>query len=90
MFVRQLCDHVATKTNHWKEIAQSLQISRNDIDRINLECSESIQERFAKVFDKWRRENKRPFVWSTMVDVLRSEAVGEQALANVLDQMYCQ
>lgn len=90
LFVRQLCDDVATKTNLWKEIAQSLQISRNDIERIDLESGESILERFSKVFEKWRREKQQPFIWSTMVNVLRSPAVGEHALANELDQKYCQ
>ena len=89
MCIRKLCNDVATKTNRWKEIALNLHISHTDIERIGIE-SESVQESFCKVFEKWWKEDKLPFVWSTMVDVLRSPVVGENALAGELDLKYCQ
>ena len=89
LFFSQLSTDVAMNTNRWREIAHKLLISSNDIERIELE-NVSIFERLTKIFDKWHRKDELPFTWETMVDVLRSSIVGENALADQLDQKYCQ
>lgn len=89
LFLKQLCNDVASNTNKWKLIAVNLDISLNDAERIAQESGGDVQESFVKVFNKWQKENKCPFNWSTMVSVLRAPAVSENSLAEMLEQKYC-
>ena len=81
-------NEVAIETIKWKEIAIGLEVSSIEIDRISAESRE-IQECFRRVFDRWQRENRRPFKWETIIDVLKSPAVGENTLAQQLKENYC-
>ena len=75
------------KTVKWREIAAELELS-TEIDHISMECRE-IQECFRRVFDRWQRENRRPFNWETIIDVLESPPVSENSLAQQLKEKYC-
>ena len=86
---KRLCAEVATQTNKWKEIALQLDITHNDIERIEMENKGSIKECFTKMFDKWRKAAHPPFTWGTIIAVLQSEAVEEYHLAQQLQERYC-
>ena len=86
LMFKGLCEKVATQTNKWKEIALQLDITHNDIERIEMESRVYVQgfieECFRKVFDKWRRAACPPFTWDTIIAVL--EVIGEKHLAQQL------
>ena len=76
------------KTVKWKEIAIGLELSNTEIDCISKECNE-ILECFRRVFDRWQRESRRPFNWETIIDVLESQLLNENSLAQRLKEKYC-
>lgn len=47
-----------------------------------------VQDQLMEVFDMWRRLETRPFKLKTIVEVLESEGVGENALASNLRKKY--
>ena len=83
-----LMDEVATKTNKWEMIALHLDIDQVFIERIGHQQRGDIQDCFFEIFAKWKKQLKRPFTWSVIVDALRSPSVGETALANDLEKKY--
>ena len=84
-----LMDEVATKTNKWEMIALHLDIDQVFIERIDRQKrGDNIQDCFFEVFAKWKKQLKRPFTWSVIIDALRSPSVGETALANDLENKY--
>ena len=83
-----LMDEVATNTNKWEMIALHLDIDQVFIERIDRQQRGDIQNCFYEVFAKWKKQLKRPFTWSVIIDALRSPSVGETALANDLKKKY--
>lgn len=82
-------NEVTTNTIKWKEIAIELELSSTEIDRIAMECRDSIQECFRRVFDRWQRDSRRPFTWDTIIAVLESQVVSENTLAQQLREKFC-
>ena len=86
--LKLLMDEVATKTNKWEMIALHLDIDQVFIERIDRQKRGDIQDCFFEVFAKWKKQLKRPFTWSVIIEALRSPSVGETALANDLEKKY--
>ena len=83
-----LMDEVATRTNKWEMIALHLDIDQEFIERIDRQQRGHIQNCFYEVFAKWKKQLKRPFTWSVIIDALRSPSVDEAALADHLRKKY--
>ena len=83
-----LMDEVATRTNKWEMIALHLDIDQVFIERIDHQQYGGIQDCFHEIFAKWKKQLKRSFTWSVLIDALRSPSVGETALANHLEKKY--
>ena len=78
----ELCDlmnEVAAKIpNKWKQFGIELQLTHNELESY-LGTS---QERFSSVFMVWKdRMSREPYSWQTVVESLRTLAVGEHRLA---------
>ena len=75
----------------WRAVGIQLGLSADTLDSIQREnagkprvCLES----FEQVLTIWKRSGPKPNTWNTIVDVLRTPAVGQSALAEELCAMY--
>ena len=71
----------------WKYVGIQLKLSTRTLDEIqdqNAGKPESSKLSFTEVFKQWERLQTSPYTWENMISVLRSPAVGEEHLANVL------
>ena len=65
-----------------------LHITPNDINRIDKENRGNVMDCFREVFRVWQKQCKRPFTWSTMVEVLESPLVEENNIASNIRTKY--
>ena len=71
------------------QIGVELHIPQNVLDQIGYDCALTIDKCNA-VFKEWQKRQSRPFVWGTVIQVLRSPVVGEAALAETLRRYLCE
>ena len=75
----------------WRAVGIQLGLPSDILDGIqsqNAGKPKACQSSFEEVLTVWERQGPRPFTWRTMVDVLRTQAVGHTALANQLETTY--
>ena len=67
----------------WKKVGVALELSQSRIDAIDHHRNKDPFECFSDVFHYWRNEStpERPANWATLISALRSNTVGEEALA---------
>ena len=76
--------HVARKRPvKWFEVGIELQIDIPILEEYEAEYSNPTR-RFAKVFEQWRREEKLPYTWNTIITAL--ERVDEHRIATDIRQ----
>ena len=84
--LRDLMNDVASKIPaQWKSVGIQLNLSRDILDGIQAQNAgkpNAFLDSFEQVFTTWERHGPRPYTWSTIVEVLRSPAVGKEGLAN--------
>ena len=75
----------------WQAVGIELDLPMSTIRSIEAEKHVNLQRCFAEVFDHWQKNPtpQRPFCWDTVVKVLQSDAVNEQALARKILQQFC-
>ena len=74
----------------WKSVGRSLNISESVLNAYGAELVCEPEERMMRVFERWvRMKTKHPISWSTIVDVLSSKPLEEQALTNRIKEMFC-
>ena len=76
--------YVATKIpSKWKRVGVSLGLRQSQIDAIEYHHRKELLECFSDVFKYWQNEStpERPANWATLISVLQSNTVGEEALA---------
>lgn len=83
-----LMNKVAPKTpDKWKMIGLQLGVSVNRLNAIEYQRQADTNSIFMEVFTAWEKQpGDKPCTWSTMIDVLRSPAVGEHTLAQTLQE----
>ena len=80
----QFNEYVASKIpSKWKKVGVALGFSQSRIDAIEYRRQKEPFECFSDVFDYWQNEStpERPANWATLISLLRSNTVGEEALA---------
>ena len=80
----QFNECVASKIpSKWKKVGVALGLSQPQIDAIDGHRRGEPFECFSDVFKYWQSEStpERPANWATLISVLRSNTVGEEALA---------
>ena len=76
-------------SNKWYNIGLQLLLNADTLDNIKSNCGSSTQDCLLEVLKKWlRRVNPYP-TWKTIVDALKSIVVGEEKLAQKLEDEYC-
>ena len=75
----------------WRQVGIQLKLSTNTLDRIqdeNCKYSNSHERYFRQVFKEWRKQYPESYSWNTLIDVLKKDAVGEDALADAVRNKY--
>ncbi|CAI8020195.1 hypothetical protein GBAR_LOCUS12076, partial [Geodia barretti] len=72
----------------WMEVAIQLEIRMGAIDAVCGENRKCFQQ-FMAILDIWERSSSPPFTWNTLVSVLKSQSVNENALARELEREFC-
>ena len=85
--VKQVIAELIPNTNRWYDIAVYLEIDLTQIERIRLD-KDNEQQRFYAVVEKWQKNGRPLFTWSTVVQVLTSQIVQEHNLAENIRQKY--
>ena len=62
----------------WYEIGIQLEIEIPTLEAFEQQTSDQVRL-YSKVFDQWKREQKVPFTWETIISTL--EVVGENSTA---------
>ena len=82
--MHELMTHVAQKRPvKWFQVGVQLQIDMPILEAYEAEYSNQIRL-FAKVFEQWRREEKLPYTWNTIITAL--ERVDEHRIASDIRQ----
>ena len=80
----QFNEYVGSKIpSKWKRVGVALGLSQAQIDAIDCHRRGDPFECFSDVFKYWQNEStpERPANWATLISVLQSNTVGEEALA---------
>ena len=87
--LKELQERLFGVSNKWYDIGLQLLLSANDLDSIEAN-SNSTQHCLREMLKRWlRRVNPHP-TWKAVVDALKSVVVGEQWLAQQLEEaLYC-
>ena len=86
--LKEVQDKLFGVSNKWYDIGLQLLLSANDLDSIEAN-SNSTQHCLREMLKRWlRRVNPHP-TWKAVVDALKSVVVGEETLAQQLEDEYC-
>ena len=91
MSVWQFMDTVATKIpSKWRRMAVAMGMSRSQIDEVDMRYQGNSFECFIDVFKYWQDTStpELPANWASLVTVLRSRIVGEEALAEHIQKTF--
>ena len=81
----QVICNVSTK---WRQLGVELRLPLTALDAINADYAK-VADKCHQVFLMWSRRQTLPYTWGTVIQVLQSPAVGEQALAEQLRNYLC-
>ena len=87
--VKDLMNDVASITPaKWRSVGIQLGLSLSTLDSIqsnNAGKPDASLHSFEQVFSTWEKQGPSPYTWNTIIEALRSPAVGEFALADELE-----
>ena len=72
-------------SDKWELIGLQLNIEGHQLTTISTETKNAIL-RHERVFRMWQTRGSPPFTWATIVNALRAPIVGEERLANDLEE----
>ena len=85
----ELMNKVATVIpTKWWHVGIQLGVDNTQLDMIKQRCANEPLQCFAEVFSEWKRRMTMPFSWSTIIEALKSELVGENMLAHKLQEAF--
>ena len=80
-----LMNEVAAKIpGKWRDVGLQLGLDHGALDGIAAISPGDINHCYSNVFTRWKSQNSQanPYTWSTVVQALEAEAVGEDRLAD--------
>ena len=84
--MRELLRRVASRANDkWELIGLDLKIEQHQLNTISRAHPHNAISCYSEVFSVWQRKADPPFTWATIIDVLRSPIVKENALAQEIE-----
>ena len=88
-----LMNDVAIISAKWRLVGVQLKLPNGTLDEIQDQNAgrpdQCILSFFEQVCARWRSLGTSPYTWKTLINALRSPAVGEVTLANELNVKYC-
>lgn len=75
----------ARATDKWKRIGLQLDIAKHRLASISEQTQDHI-DCYSKVLSLWQKSGNPPFTWATIIDALKVPIVGEDELANELEE----
>ena len=87
----QFMEAVASKIpSKWKRVGVSLEMDQSQLDGIEWHRRGDCLECFSDVFSYWQQQStpQSPANWATLVTVLRSNYVGEEVLADYIQNTF--
>ena len=82
----ELTERVAAKIpDKWNRVAILLKLDSGVRNRIENDVKGCLNQ-FIAVLEEWSRSQSRPYTWKTLISVLKSDSVGEIALAERLEE----
>ena len=83
--ISDLMNEVAAKIPaQWRAIGLQLKLTVDDLDGIDMMRHGCPLDFFSYMLTMWKKKNPSPFKWATIIEVLKSPAVGERSLAEEL------
>ncbi|XP_019857535.1 PREDICTED: uncharacterized protein LOC109585835 [Amphimedon queenslandica] len=87
-FADLMNDVAAKAPDKWRSVAIMLSISPEHVTAISDQYRDDPNSCYTAVFQKWKQTQKRPYTWSTVVEVLKSNLVNRQDLAEAITRKY--
>ena len=84
--LKELLTSDSKVAHKWFPIGIELGMSGEQLEEIRESSNDNPECCLGAVFYKWEQTTPKPFTWSTLVEVLKSEHVGEKLLANDLEE----
>ena len=86
-FIEAVASKIPTK---WRRVGASLGITVDILDSIKRNHRGNLLECFSDVFTYWQQQStpQSPANWATLVTVLRSNYVGEDALGDYIENTF--
>ena len=82
-----LLSKVAAKArDKWEQVAELLGIKLSRIRSIRTVKQAQPIHCYTEIFDMWKSKGSPPYTWATIINALRAPAVGEERLANELQE----
>ena len=75
----------------WRAVGIQLGLPSATLDTIQSQAAgrpDSNMHAFEQVIDQWQRQGPSPYTWRTIIDALKTPAVGEIALADEFEVKY--
>ena len=86
--ISELLNEVASKAiSNWKEVGLQLGIKLQNLEAIENKNRDSTIC-YAAMFERWKRNGKPPYTWTTIIKALKAPAVGEMQLALELEKLH--
>ena len=82
--LKHLLNKVAAKCeNKWELVGIQLDLEPNKLSSFK---TDNCILCFKKVLELWKQKGEPPYTWDTIIDVLNAECIGENNLANGLEE----
>ena len=81
-------DVAAEIPGQWRSIGINLHLSFERLEAIGNECRDHSLDCFSAVFNEWKSRAMCPYTWETIMKVLESKLVKNQALADTIRRKY--
>ena len=77
---------VAEARDKWELVAVQLDIKPSRIHSIHVVKQGQPIHCYHEIFDMWKNKGSPPYTWATIIKALRAPSVGEERLANELQE----
>lgn len=76
----------ASQTPKWRPVGIQLGLPTSTLDHIEENTAGKVDQIFEKVFTTWEQNHTSSYTWKTIIDAIKSAAVGEKKLAKSLSE----
>ena len=92
MTLTKLCAELSSVAPKWYDVGTQLKISHKTLNAIRAINKKNNEICMMRVCEEWLLQEKkcnRVPAWSMIIEILKSKVISETALAQLMDQKYC-